>query len=104
MYLLLQGFLRGLKANGLVTTQTNGGGNTPNGNANGVPKTTTTRSGNYVPGQNGRKLLEVSTLGTGLSLSCCSTERAGPAHYIGWKVAVLPGLLPRLPGQALIQT
>jgi hypothetical protein len=37
----------------LQTTQTNGGGNTPNGNANGVPTTTVTSgNGNAPPGQN----------------------------------------------------
>jgi hypothetical protein len=37
----------------LQTTQTNGGGNTPNGNANGVPTVTTTSgNGNAPPGQN----------------------------------------------------
>jgi hypothetical protein len=37
---------------GLNTSQTNGGGNTPNGNANGVPTTTTNNGGNAPPGQN----------------------------------------------------
>ncbi len=38
---------------GLMKTQTNGGGNTPNGNANGVPTVTTTSgNGNAPPGQN----------------------------------------------------
>jgi hypothetical protein len=37
----------------LQETQTNGGGNTPNGNANGVPTVTTTSgNGNAPPGQN----------------------------------------------------
>jgi len=37
----------------LQTTQTNGGGNTPNGNANGVPEVTVTSgNGNAPPGQN----------------------------------------------------
>ena len=67
LYLLLQVLLRGLKA-GLTTTttQTNGGGNTPQGTANGVPTVTTTTNpaGHLPPGQNtgGRKLLEVSGL------------------------------------------
>ena len=37
----------------LQETQTNGGGQTPNGNANGVPTVTTTSgNGNAPPGQN----------------------------------------------------
>ena len=37
----------------LQETQTNGGGNTPHGNANGVPTVTTTSgNGNAPPGQN----------------------------------------------------
>jgi hypothetical protein len=37
----------------LQTSQTNGGGNSPNGNANGVPtQTVTSGNGNAPPGQN----------------------------------------------------
>jgi hypothetical protein len=36
----------------LSTTQVNGGGNTPNRNANGVPTTTTNNGGNAPPGHN----------------------------------------------------
>jgi hypothetical protein len=36
----------------LQETQTNGGGNTPNGNANGVPTVTTNNGGNAPPGHN----------------------------------------------------
>ena len=36
----------------LTTTQVNGGGNTPNGNANGVPTQTCNSGGNCPPGQN----------------------------------------------------
>ncbi len=61
----LQGSLRGLKA--LVTTHQNGGGQTPQGNANGVPTVTTTPNGkNEPPGHIGRKLLEVGDCGLGL--------------------------------------
>ena len=36
----------------LTTTQTNGGGQTPNGAANGVPTTTTNPAGHAPPGAN----------------------------------------------------
>ena len=36
----------------ITTTQTNGGGNTPNGNANGVPTVSTNPTGKAPPGQN----------------------------------------------------
>lgn len=36
----------------ITTTQTNGGGNTPNGNANGVPEVSTNPAGSAPPGQN----------------------------------------------------
>jgi hypothetical protein len=35
----------------ITFTQTNGGGNTPNGNANGVPVVATNPAGNLPPGQ-----------------------------------------------------
>ena len=36
----------------ITTTQTNGGGNTPNGNANGVPTVSSNPAGQQPPGQN----------------------------------------------------
>ena len=36
----------------ITTTQTNGGGNTPNGNANGVPTVSSNPAGHQPPGQN----------------------------------------------------
>jgi hypothetical protein len=36
----------------ITDTKTNGGGNTPNGNANGVPTVSTNPSGQAPPGQN----------------------------------------------------
>ena len=36
----------------ITDTQTNGGGNTPNGNANGVPTVSTNPAGSAPPGQN----------------------------------------------------
>ena len=36
----------------LQETQTNGGGNTPNGNANGVPTVSSNPAGHQPPGQN----------------------------------------------------
>ena len=36
----------------ITDTKTNGGGNTPNGNANGVPTVSTNPSGAAPPGQN----------------------------------------------------
>jgi hypothetical protein len=36
----------------ITTTQTNGGGNTPNGNANGVPEVSSNPAGHQPPGQN----------------------------------------------------
>jgi hypothetical protein len=41
-----------VRAGKLTTTQTNGGGNTPKGNANGVPTVTTNSGGNQPPGHN----------------------------------------------------
>jgi Spy/CpxP family protein refolding chaperone len=37
---------------GLTTKKVNGGGNTPNGNANGVPEQTCNQGGKCPPGQN----------------------------------------------------
>ena len=36
----------------ITTNQINGGGNTPNGNANGVPTTSVNPAGSAPPGQN----------------------------------------------------
>ena len=36
----------------ITTSQTNGGGNTPNGNANGVPTVSSNPAGHQPPGQN----------------------------------------------------
>jgi len=36
----------------ITTTHVNGGGNTPNGNANGVPTVSTNPAGHAPPGQN----------------------------------------------------
>ena len=36
----------------ITTIQVNGGGNTPNGNANGVPETNVNPAGHAPPGQN----------------------------------------------------
>jgi len=36
----------------ITDTQTNGGGNTPNGNANGVPTVSSNPAGHQPPGQN----------------------------------------------------
>lgn len=36
----------------ITTIQVNGGGNTPNGNANGVPETSVNPAGHAPPGQN----------------------------------------------------
>ena len=36
----------------ITTTQVNGGGNTPNGQANGVPTVSTNPAGHAPPGQN----------------------------------------------------
>jgi hypothetical protein len=36
----------------ITTTQENGGGNTPNGNANGVPTVSSNPAGHQPPGQN----------------------------------------------------
>jgi multisubunit Na+/H+ antiporter MnhC subunit len=36
----------------ITTTQTNGGGNTPHGNANGVPTVSSNPAGHQPPGQN----------------------------------------------------
>jgi hypothetical protein len=39
-------------AGAITTTQVNGGGNTPNGNANGVPTVSVNPTGKAPPGQN----------------------------------------------------
>jgi hypothetical protein len=44
--------LDGVVAGAITSEQINGGGNTPNGNANGVPTTNVNPTGKAPPGQN----------------------------------------------------
>jgi hypothetical protein len=49
---LSKGQMDQVVAGAITTTQTNGGGNTPHGTANGVPTTSTNPNGSAPPGQN----------------------------------------------------